>query len=259
MKEYLSIGEVARLKKITVKALRYYEKIGIFLPAYINEETGYRYYKMEQMVVLDFILTCLELGIPLKRFPSYLKENGVLDIDLILQDGTSMVNQEVARINRTVDKLKNMSRHLEESERLSVCGSSYTRFYPERFLLLKPMKDLYPTQKQYISFMTDLYCCMEDSKYTSLYKQGLLYLTQAGSTQGFAYNEIERPENTEQVSILPAGNYTCQCFDNYSGQIWLDGFESFIERNKGKKYIFLQERYGRHLSKKPFWEIQIIE
>lgn len=88
MKEYLSIGEAAKLKKITIKALRYYEKIGIFVPAYINEETGYRYYKMEQMVVLDFILTCLDLGIPLKQFPAYLEKDGVLDIARILQDGT---------------------------------------------------------------------------------------------------------------------------------------------------------------------------
>ncbi|MGN0535531.1 MAG: MerR family DNA-binding transcriptional regulator, partial [Eubacterium sp.] len=134
MSDYLSIGEVAKLKCITVKALRYYEKIGIFIPAYINEETGYRYYKTEQMVVLDFILTCLELGIPLKQFPNYLDINGELNIDLILKDGMNTATQEIERINRTAQKLKNMSDHMEESEEITKNASFFKRFIHQRYL-----------------------------------------------------------------------------------------------------------------------------
>ncbi|MGN0159038.1 MAG: MerR family DNA-binding transcriptional regulator [Brotaphodocola sp.] len=254
MTEYLSIGEVAKLKKITIKALRYYEKIGIFIPAYINKETGYRYYKMEQMVILDFILTCVDLGIPLKRFSSYLEKDGTLDIDRILQDGTSMANQEIARINRTMDKLKNMSHHLEESERLPASGSFYTQEFPERFLLLEPLKDLYPTQKQYTASMTALFCRMEADNYTSLYKQGLLYLTHRKHTQVFACSEIENPADPELTAVLPAGIFKCKCLSPEN--TWLEGIPALIEKNNNR-FILLQERYGRYLSKGPFWEICI--
>ena len=49
MKEYLTIGEVARIKKVSIKSLRYYEHIGILIPEKINPENGYRYYSREQL------------------------------------------------------------------------------------------------------------------------------------------------------------------------------------------------------------------
>ena len=120
-------------------------------------------------------------------------------------------DEEIARIHRTADKLKNMSQHLEESERLPAAGAYYTREFPARFLLLEPLKEMYPTQKQYTASMTALFCHIEDSKYTSLYKQGLLYLTHRNHTQAFAFNEIEKPADSELTSVLPAGTFKCKC------------------------------------------------
>ena len=55
----LSIGEASKLKNVSIKALRYYEKIGIFPPAHIDHQSGYRYYSPSQMFDLDVILTCV--------------------------------------------------------------------------------------------------------------------------------------------------------------------------------------------------------
>ena len=52
MDGYMTIGEVAKVKQISIKALRYYEKIGILKPAYCDPDTGYRYYKNEQMLAI---------------------------------------------------------------------------------------------------------------------------------------------------------------------------------------------------------------
>ena len=53
MDGYMTIGEVAKVKQISIKALRYYEKIGILKPAYCDPDTGYRYYKNEQMLAIE--------------------------------------------------------------------------------------------------------------------------------------------------------------------------------------------------------------
>lgn len=50
MKEYLTIGEVSKMKGVGIKSLRYYDRLGILKPAYINPDTGYRYYSIEQML-----------------------------------------------------------------------------------------------------------------------------------------------------------------------------------------------------------------
>lgn len=48
-REYLTIGEIGKLTDINPKSIRYYERIGILEPARIDPETGYRYYRPEQI------------------------------------------------------------------------------------------------------------------------------------------------------------------------------------------------------------------
>lgn len=45
----LKIGEFSKLSHITVKALRFYEKQGLLVPASIDKWTGYRFYETSQL------------------------------------------------------------------------------------------------------------------------------------------------------------------------------------------------------------------
>ena len=46
---------VAAMNRVTVKALRFYEEQGLLQPAYIDAETGYRYYKLNQIATMHQI------------------------------------------------------------------------------------------------------------------------------------------------------------------------------------------------------------
>ena len=48
----LKIGEFSKLSLTTIKALRYYEKEGLLVPAYVDCETGYRFYETYQLEVV---------------------------------------------------------------------------------------------------------------------------------------------------------------------------------------------------------------
>lgn len=68
MKEKLyTIGEVSKLVNISIKALRYYDKINLFKPAYIDPDTNYRYYKDSQIYLLDLIKSLKYIGTPLEE------------------------------------------------------------------------------------------------------------------------------------------------------------------------------------------------
>ena len=45
----LKIGEFSRLSHLTVKALRFYEKEKLLIPASVDEWTGYRFYETSQL------------------------------------------------------------------------------------------------------------------------------------------------------------------------------------------------------------------
>jgi DNA-binding transcriptional MerR regulator len=46
---WIPIGRFAQLAGFTVRALRYYEAQGLLLPARVDRESGYRYYRPEQL------------------------------------------------------------------------------------------------------------------------------------------------------------------------------------------------------------------
>lgn len=63
--ELLPIGRFARLTGLTVRAVRHYGALGLLEPAYVDPDTGYRYFASEQVADADAIrrLRFLELAL----------------------------------------------------------------------------------------------------------------------------------------------------------------------------------------------------
>lgn len=62
----LSIGALSKQTGVHIKSLRYYDSLGILRPAYVDPSSGYRYYSLQQIPVVDAIQLCVDLDIPLK-------------------------------------------------------------------------------------------------------------------------------------------------------------------------------------------------
>ncbi len=105
MADYMSIGKVSKLKGVSIKSLRYYDRIGILRPAYVNEKTNYRYYTKEQMYLLDAITLCLKLGIPLKDLNDYVV-NDTIDLQSLLYDGKMVAEERILEIRGSLEKLQ---------------------------------------------------------------------------------------------------------------------------------------------------------
>lgn len=63
----LKIGEFSRLGRVTVRALRHYEEIGLLKPSIIDRDTGYRYYAVSQLQKIQSITTLKGLGYSLEE------------------------------------------------------------------------------------------------------------------------------------------------------------------------------------------------
>lgn len=132
--EYLSIGKVAKQKNISIKALRYYDEIGIFVPAYINPKTNYRYYTKEQLPMLDAVNLCLKLGIPLKTLPTYIS-NGSFDFSALLSDTRKLAEEKIQGIQLALDKIQGGCQAVEvpHPERLTIT------FTKDEYLVALPL------------------------------------------------------------------------------------------------------------------------
>ena len=61
------IGDFSRLGRISVKALRYYDEIGLLKPVSVDQFTGYRYYSADQLPKLNYISALKEMGLSLEE------------------------------------------------------------------------------------------------------------------------------------------------------------------------------------------------
>ena len=60
-----TIKEIADLAGVTTRTLRYYDQLGLLIPAEIGEN-GYRYYDHDNLLRLQQVLYFRELEVPLK-------------------------------------------------------------------------------------------------------------------------------------------------------------------------------------------------
>lgn len=61
----MSIGRFARLAGLSIGALRHYAEIDLLPPAYVDPDTGYRYYRDDQLPVARRIAMLRDLDVPL--------------------------------------------------------------------------------------------------------------------------------------------------------------------------------------------------
>lgn len=138
MQGYLSIGDFAKLRNVNPKSLRYYERIGALIPAYIDSETGYRYYALEQLVEMDMILMCLELDIPLRNAEQYRQTDQTLDIRRLLEDGQQKAREKLAHLRNTMQQMEEALRRIEENQGYSQQSGVYRRHLRRRLILRSP-------------------------------------------------------------------------------------------------------------------------
>ena len=61
----LKIGEFSKLSRVSIRMLRHYDDIGLLKPAEIDQFTGYRYYREDQLLVMGRITALKDMGFAL--------------------------------------------------------------------------------------------------------------------------------------------------------------------------------------------------
>ena len=71
----LKIGDFSKLSKVTIKALRYYEKEGLLIPKHVDVFNGYRYYESNQLVDVARIISLKQIGLSIDEIKKIIIEN----------------------------------------------------------------------------------------------------------------------------------------------------------------------------------------
>ena len=82
----LTIGQFAAMHGINKKTLMWYDEIGLFKPAAINPENGYRCYSYHQSPILETILLLRELNVSLDEIREFMKNHSAPSLKCLLEE-----------------------------------------------------------------------------------------------------------------------------------------------------------------------------
>lgn len=92
-----SIGEFSAICRMSIKALRHYDQIGLLKPVYVDPDSGYRFYSESQLEKALIINRLKMYGFSLAKIRDILEQSGNHSCQLqALKDQFEKLNEEIA-------------------------------------------------------------------------------------------------------------------------------------------------------------------
>jgi DNA-binding transcriptional MerR regulator len=114
------IGDFSRIARVSARLLRFYDEIGLFVPAHADGQTGYRYYAIEQLAELNRILVLKELGFNLDQVRDILRSKvAPSELRNMLLLRRNDVEQSLAMETRRLQQIETRIAQLENEGALS--------------------------------------------------------------------------------------------------------------------------------------------
>ncbi len=258
MKNYLSIGEVVKMKGISHRALRHYDDLGILTPAYTNPDTKYRYYSKNQMVILDIIMLCVPMGIPLQHFKNYIFDDGNINTKQMIDDARIKILEKKAEIKRQLYFLDSALAHFKDVEDIADKKQVYTKHIDKRYILTTPAPKDFGTIDNYWSKLTMLYKTAMHNDFSLSIVQGLCFYLVNNTAQVKYYVEIKKPHKAHpDILILPKAKFLCEFFEDSCFFEALEKYQKHESYLAGNMFI-LSDILEENITHKPApFEIQL--
>ena len=112
-KDLLSIGQFGQLTGLTAKALRHYDEVGVLRPAYVDDDTAYRWYSLEQARDAVAIRRLRGFELPLDEIAEVLRGDDALLRERLAVQRARLEGRAVVT-GRMIDELDRLLRGEEE-------------------------------------------------------------------------------------------------------------------------------------------------
>lgn len=94
----LTIGQFAALHRINKKTLMWYDEIGLFQPAAIHPENGYRYYNYHQSSILETILLLRELNVSISEIQTFMTNRSASSLKSLLDEKIKDLDNSISHL-----------------------------------------------------------------------------------------------------------------------------------------------------------------
>lgn len=214
MKKLFSIGEISRQQNISRQTLIFYDKIGLFRPAYVDPENGYRYYSAAQLDYLDTICIMKRIGFSLDEIREHMKSYTIEDSIVALRRQLGAIERQIDELQMIKSRVEHRCATLEHAVAIREGNARVTvEQVPQRYILVHEVAA--PNSLEQVSIATkECFVRSFGEKLPIFFQSGAIVpyericrgrYTEAASV----FLPIERVEGVEGVVELPAGRCVC--------------------------------------------------
>lgn len=114
MTTLMPIGRFSRACRLSIKALRHYDELGLLAPAWVDGESGYRYYAPDQVATAQTIRLLRELEMPLPEIRALLGANNADSRQALLREHRRRLEERIAGYQQAVAGIELLLRRQEE-------------------------------------------------------------------------------------------------------------------------------------------------
>lgn len=211
-KQLFSIGRLAKLTGVHIQSLRYYEALSILRPAYIDPDSGYRYYTYSQTRIVVAIQYCVEVGIPLKEFKRFISESdGWIDYAGLLKYGKQISQEKMKRIQERLDFLDDVQQDMIHAENCHI-GQFTKACFQEKLCWVIPYEGT-QTDSTLHAAMHRLILEVERQGLHSGFYNGQLLCYRNQKVDSYLFIDLREDDSIlkkySQIMRIPGGEYLC--------------------------------------------------
>ena len=131
----LSITELAKLRQVTSETLRYYDRIGLITPDYVDPQTRYRYYSIRQYEKLGTIKELRQLGMSIHDITDYFSGRNLRKSHQLLLHQLELLEEEIRKQQLLSEILRRKLHFLREITPPPPVDKVFCRAFPQRYMI----------------------------------------------------------------------------------------------------------------------------
>ena len=214
-----TISEMANIFGVSRQTLIYYDKIGLFGPAEVNEK-GYRFYSPTQIPLMRLICMLRDLGVDLDEITRLTSSYDVAEMARKLQERVSELDDQIAELEKERNSVQErLSFYSDVSYWKARQGVPTLKAFPDRYVIVEPFPGdvtidrsvLHPTLMRAVARLRETMGARPMRGWGTMLQRSYFHSDNPILDAGpFAVvPEGVEPEKLAQAQRLPEGIYLC--------------------------------------------------
>jgi DNA-binding transcriptional MerR regulator len=139
------IGDFSRLSRVSIKTLRYYDRVSLLKPAYVDPNSDYRYYTADQLATLNLILALKDFGLSLNQVSQLLAESVPLEqLHGMLRLKRTELAAQIADEQQRLARIEARLQQIEQDQAVDVTGAVLKSMPDQPVASVRATIDAYP-------------------------------------------------------------------------------------------------------------------